>query len=334
MYPTELADTTSFCGTGSTLTLLRGSAGYTGDKNCLRVTMRGGFSFDAPAEAVVQDRRVSELRTGFKLYSPYYREAPPGPTETPYEYEWSDNKKRVIHEKGTYKVSPDHAELLGWLLGDGTLHAERQSLRFSNSDVWVLTHVQNLVERLFPQVKVSWYAKNAGYDITLTAGIRNPLRSFIRSMDFRDGWPVSVSLFDEECRASFLRGLWGANGWVHVRKGGNDVDLGLSRGSDDGFTSLLRDYHASIGMRGQRRETPTELNPNSHRLVFSGYANYRVFYRVVGQIGATKIEAPPVKKEQPPPSLTVDTQGNPWYLTPIQKIRRIGKLPCYEVPHV
>ena len=334
MYPTEISDTTSFCGTGATLMLLRGSAGFVGIKECLRVTMRGGFSFDAPLDARVQGRRVSELRTGFGLYSPYSRRAPGGPSKIPYEYEWSDNKKRTVHEKGEYLVTPDHAELLGWLLGDGTLHAERQSLRFSNSDVWVLTHVQNLVERLFPAVKVSWYAKNAGYDITLTAGIRNPLRAFIRSMDFQDGWPISVSLFDEECRAAFLRGLWGANGWLHVRKGGNDVDLGLSRCSDDGFTSLVRDYHASIGMRGQRRETPTEVNPNSHRLVFSGYSNYRIFHSAVGQIGARKIEAPPIRRKMPSPRLEVDTQGYPWYLTPVLRIRRVGEMPCYEVPGV
>lgn len=314
--------------------LLRGSSGFVGDKECLRVTMRGGFSFDAPPEAVIQSRRVSELRTGFKLYSPHERLAHAGPTEIHYDYEWSDNRKRVVHETGDLKVSPEHAELLGWLVGDGTLHAERQSLRFSNSDVWVLSHVQRLVESLFPQVKVSWYAKNAGYDITLTAGIRNPLRAFIRSMGFVDGWPAAITEFDEECRRSFLRGFWGANGWVHIRKGGNDVDMGLSRGNDDGFTSLMRDLHASIGMRGQRRETPTVANPNSHRLVFSGYANYRIFAEKIGQIGARQIEAPPVKRHPPvPTALMVDKQGHSWYLTPIQKIVRTGLLPCYEVPN-
>lgn len=339
MYPTELTGSSSYYGPGSRLLLLREpGAVATGVKQALRVEMRGGYYFEAPLTARMRlpdgrSPRVEDLRTGFVLFSPYDRPAPAGPCQVAYDYEWVDNNRKVHREKGQQLLTPLHAELLGWLVGDGTLHAERQSLRFANSDVWVLKHVERLVTRTFPSVKVTWYAKLAGYDITLTGGIKNPLRHFLRSMMFVEGWPTAVSSFDEECRNAFLRGYWGADGWVHVRKGGTDVDLGIRRCMNDGFTSLLRDLHASIGMRGQRRETPTKATPSLHRLVFSGYGNYRVFSARVGQVRDMKLEAPPVKRKIAPPPLTVDAAGCRWYETPISKIRDLGPCPCYEVPH-
>ena len=342
MYSTLLADTTSVCDLSGALTLPSGhpKARYIGQKECFRVFARGGFYFDAPSESLLtlprrmSPQRVDTLRTGMMLLSPWVRLQPTAPTVIPYSYESMDNQGTAHSYMGDQVIDETLAELLGWLVGDGTVTSERQSIRFSNSDVWCLTRVQELVERAFPTVKVSWYAKNAGFDITLTGGINNPLKHFIRRMNFQQGFPTAVSLFDRACVIAFLRGIWGAHGWASSRKGGNDIDMGIRRSNNSSYTSLLRDLHASIGMRGQRRDTPTKANPDKHRLVFSGYSNYRVFYDMVGRIAEKNLQAPPVRRRDVAHATQQDSIGNVWYETQIQRIIRLPEvLPVYKVEH-
>lgn len=305
-----------------------------GKCDCKRVVCAGGHFFDAPLSAplrIPQVVRVSRLRPGMTLHAPAIQ-PPPQPAKIRYVYKASNNAGREITRRGFFYPTELEAELLGWLVGDGTIHSRKQSIRFANSDVWVLQHVKDLVNRCFPSIKVSTYAKNVGFDIVMTGGINNPLRAFVRKNAFVSEWPTAVCRYGLPERIAFLRGLWGADGWCSVRKGGNDVVMGLSRSANDGYTSQCRLFHAIMGMNGQRRETPTETYPNKHRLVFSGYRNYTTFYQQVGQLRTQHLSAPPVRRlKRVPPSMRV--QGMQATEARIVKVLRLpGKHLCYEVP--
>jgi len=307
-----------------------GCASLVGDMPTLRVTCRGGFYFDAPLEAWIQGHEVSQLRTGDVLQAPCSRPCP-AKSEVSFSFVASNNRGQTQTYAGTETITDEAAELLGWIVEDGTVSSDRQSLRFSSSDAWALAHVEHLTSQAFPSVRVSYYAKNRGFDLTLTGGISNPLRAFIRKMDLVEGFPCGVFSLSAKGQASFLRGLWGAHGWVHTRKGGNDVDLGLKRTDNEAYTSLLRELHVSFQMRGQRRDTPTKEHPLLHRLVFSGYANYTKFFESIGQIGEKSLPHPPVRRAIEREAVFVDAYGAGWYKTRIQKIAKIGTRPIWRI---
>ncbi len=192
---------------------------FCGEERCLRVILRGGFFFDAPGRAIVrtatQTLSVQNIAPGELLMSPARRLLPTSsPTALPYDYFFNDNQGKQHHATGVEQITEGKAEILGWLLGDGTINNASQSVRFANSDVWCLNHLERLVNKEFPTVKVSWYNKLAGFDLTMTGGINNPLRHFIRKMCFIEGFPTAVSLFHDKAQIAFLRGLWGADGWM------------------------------------------------------------------------------------------------------------------------
>ncbi|MBD3261644.1 MAG: hypothetical protein GF334_08195 [Candidatus Altiarchaeales archaeon] len=334
LYPNLLASTTAICHKGE-ITLPSEVGTFEGTFPCKRVILKGGHYFDAPLSAplrIPHRVKVDRLRTGMTLHAPSSCPAP-AVNPIPFDYTAVNNAGREVLFNGTFIPTEDEAELLGWLVGDGTIHSEKQSIRFTSTDVWVLRHVQDLVEKAFPSVKISWYAKNVGFDIIMAGGINNPLRHFLRRQRFLDGFPCAVSLYGEEARNAFLRGLWGADGWVSVRKGGSDVALGLSRSVVDGYTSMTRMFHALAGMSGQRRETPTKVFPNKHRLVFSGYRNYTVCRDMIGQIRHMTLKSPPVRRlRADPPAFTV--QGISAHQARVIRILRLKTpLSCYEVDH-
>lgn len=302
-----------------------------GNMQTLRVTCRGGFYFDAPPEAEVQGASVASLRTGRPFFAPFSRPCRAA-SLVPFSFLAANNRGQTQQFDGVETVSDVAAELLGWIIEDGTVTSDRQSLRFSSSDVWSLTHVENLTSQAFPSVRVSYYAKNRGFDLTLTGGISNPLRMLIRKMRLVEGFPCAAFLFSKSTMAAFLRGLWGAHGWVCSRKGGNDVDLGLKRTDNEAYTSLLRELHVYFGLRGQRRNTPTKETPLLHRLVFSGYANYSKFFDSIGQIGEKDLQAPPVRRQVEPEEVVVDVHGCSWYKTRIQKIVSLGQREVWRLP--
>lgn len=334
LYPGSLAADTAVFHRGE-VTLAREVGKPIGRCFCKRVVCAGGHSFDAPLSAplrVPQSLTVERLRSGIALHAPSSQPCP-SRSKISYGYTAPDNTGAHHVHSGTFYPTTEQAELLGWLVGDGTIHAKNQSIRFANSDVWVLQHVRDLVARAFPTVTIKFYAKNIGYDMLLTGGINNPLRAFLCKQRFVDEWPTTVSLFAERERIAFLRGLWGSDGWCSVRKGGNDVAMGLSRRNLDGFTSQCRMFHAFMGMNAQRRDTPTETYPNRHRLVFSGYRNYTTFYNTVGEIRFQHLEAPPVRKEKPKPKDMI-VQGVLAHEARIIKVLRLRtKKECYEVTH-
>lgn len=332
MVPDLVSASTTVCVNGiPTLPAQIDGAVCIGTMPTLRVIMRGGFYFDAPSVAVVQGVPVSQLRSGAALSVPLYAPSPES-SLVPFDFVAPNNRGHEQRYTGVEPVSEHAAELLGWIIEDGTVTSERQSLRFSSSSSWALTHVEHLTLQAFPSVRVSYYAKNRGFDLTLTGGISNPLRQFIRKMRLVEGFPCAVFLFSKKTKAAFLKGLWGAHGWVCTRKGGNDVDLGLKRTDNETYTALLRELHAFFGMRGQRRETPTKEHPLLHRLVFSGYANYTKFFDSIGQIGDMKVPHPPVRRPIERDTTFVDSQGCSWYKAKIQKIIRIGERPVWRLP--
>lgn len=267
------------------------------------------------------------------LHAPAAHPFAVSPSKIRYIYTAANNAGREITRKGFFYPTESEAELLGWMVGGGTIHSRKQSIRFADTDVWVLQHVKDLVNTCYPTVKDTLYPKNIGFDIVLTGGINNPLRAFIRQQAFVGEWPTAVCRYALPERIAFLRGLWGADGWCSVRKGGNDVVMGLSRSINNGYTSQCRMFHALMGMNGQRRETPTEAYPNKHRLVFSGYRNYTTFYQQVGQLRTQHLTAPPVRRaKRMPPSMLV--QGVQAVEVRIVKIIRLREQRmCYEVPH-
>jgi len=334
MYPSIVSDLTAIClGPHPTFPSALPACGQ---MKTLRVTMRGGFSFTAPPEAQIVSAsgvqlRVGDLRTGMLMWSPQSRTLP-ARTEIPYDLMKANNRGVLTRVTGTFHVTRDQAELLGWLVGGGTISSEKQSIRFAGSDVWVLKHVERLAVAAFPGIRVKWYAKNAGFDITLTAGINNPLREYLRVMQIENSFPVMVGRFHKENLDAFLQGLWGADGWCCVRKGGNDVELGLTRTDDEGYTSIVRDTHATIGMYGLRRNAATKEAPNRHRLIFAGYPNYRVFSDRVKQIRNNRIKLPPIKRLPDGKESRIDSHGNSWYKTPVQRILRMkDPVLCREV---
>jgi hypothetical protein len=207
----------------------------------------------------------------------------------------------------------------------GTIHSDNQSIRFSASSPWALQRVTNLCKTCFgTDVSAKLYAKNVGYDLTLTGGINNPLRFFLRAMDFQHRFPVAVNYFSAGTRLAFVRGLWGVDGWMSVRKGGNDVDLGLSRESldpeFDGYLSAMRLLHAAwFGMQGSVRYS--KIN---RRIVFSGYQNYALFENYIGQIADKKVPHRPVTKTVAQRQV-IAMEGSYWYES---RILKVTNLPC------
>ena len=298
-------------------------------ESCVRVVMRGGHYFDAPDHASLLFRYASHPISLISASSlapvPCALPRPIAPV-MPYDY-WAANNSGVSSQyQGYHTATEAQAELLGWILGDGSLHAERQSIRFTSADQGCLHRVQNLSAKAFPNLSAKWYAKNGAYDLTLTSGINNPLKHFIRMLDFYEGCPMGVGrYFDKPCLLAFLRGLWGAQGWVYVRKGGNDVLFGLNRVRNDFLFSWLRLLHAGIGLQGMREQSKC----GSSRLVFNGFRNYQVFMREIGQFGSSKLPSCPVRKQTAAPVPYLANGGESWYDTQVIKVTRLGKLPVH-----
>jgi hypothetical protein len=247
----------------------------------------------------------------------------------PYDY-WAPNNRGVLSNyKGKHIVTCYQAELLGWLLGEGSLHAERQSIRFISGDTAKLHRVALVSSRAFSNLNVRWYAKNGAYDLTLTSGIDNPLRHFIRMCDFYEGCPMAFGRhLSEDKTIDFLRGVWGANGWLYVKKGGNDVSFGLNRIRNEYLFSWLRLLHATLGMYGAR-ETSKD---GAFRLVFSGYRNYATFKLKIDQIGDQRLAAAPVHRSMPTAPRYLAQDGNQWYDAPVLKVHHLAQsqTPIYE----
>lgn len=324
MFPSYVAEHTAICQGGKiTFPPLFSGATHYKVMNLVRVLLRGGHCYDMAAHAIVPTPHAmlpfNQIAPGCLLPAPC---ALPRPSSTvvPYSYTTTNNAGRATTCVGSRVVTPDEAELLGWLVGDGSLHAENQSIRFANGDAAVLQRVTMLCKQAFPDVKISWYPKVAGYDLTFTKGINNPLRDFLRQMDFYEGCPLAVGQhFAKPELVAFLRGLWGADGWCYSRKGGNDIMFGLSRTSNQHLLSWIRLLHAGLDIHGAR-----EVAKNgSERIVFNGYPNYAAFMREIGQIGQRVLSAPPVRRAKPSPPHYLANAGESWYDAPVLKIVRL-----------
>lgn len=301
---------------------------------CLRVILRGGHFYDLPDHARLRPspsaipEPILSQTTGNLLPAPCY--LPPAQLSVvPYNYVAQDNRGNSHRYVGDVTVLPSQAELLGWLTGAGTLHSENQSIRFASGDQAALHRVKMLCTKSFPGVGVNWYPKLSGYDLTFTAGINNPLKHFLRQMDFQHGCPMAVGRHFSECGIqAFLQGLWGADGWLYTRKGGQDVIFGLSRSPNEYLFSWLRLLHAGLGLQGAR-ETDKH---GSSRLVFNGYVNYARFMSKIGQIGSRKLPSVPIRRTAPTPPTYLANGGEMWYDAPVAKVLRLGKaLPIYRV---
>jgi hypothetical protein len=249
----------------------------------------------------------------------------------PYSFTKANNAGRAVAHTGALTLTADNCELVGWLVGAGTLFKEGQSMRFASSSAGSLHRVQRLVSTAFPGVSVKVYPKHVGFDLTLTGGIKNPLNIFLHALSWRYGLPACLMQMAKPNAIAFLRGLWGADGWMHGRKGGSDVDLGLARRSDDerDTTETLRLLHSLLlGMSGQIR---TERKRPGHRLVFSGYRNYAIFQREIGTIGDKVLPAPPVSRPYQQPPVVAFGQTN-WYEAPVQRVELLGLAQTYKVP--
>lgn len=340
MLPDIISESTAVeYGQGITLPSLVGNTfeGF-GLLSCKCITLKGGHYFEAPDSAKIVTANshtcsVAQVSTGDLLLSPI-ESIPAQPyADLAYEFEHSDNSGKTLVSKGTFHPTEKQCELLGWLTRDGFGNIETQSLRFSNKDTWSLNHVQQLTESEFPGVNVKWYAKSHCFDITLTGGINNPLKNFIRQHAVVSGYPTKVSEYGFKQLYAFLRGLWGAEGWVSVRKGGADIDLGLSRTCNEPASSFLRMLHARVGIYGQRRNCPTIANPGKHRLIFSGYRNYATFKERVEQIAITNMPEAPARRPYQSQNV-VRIEGKPFLALPVQRVVRLKEpRQCYRRIH-
>lgn len=308
--------------------------------HCVRVTLRGGHSFDAPAHATVRASTTSRTRLavnnitiGTMLPAPTASPAPSKPLTAYYHKTTVPTKAGGARIRaGMVNMTPNVCELLGWLCGAGqAMTTADQSIRFSSSNAAILQRMQLLCAKAFPTMAVKWYAKNVGYDLTMTGHGSQALKSLMRTVLDVPGttFPIGINRLPADRLRDFLRGLWGAAGWVSVRKGGNDVDCGLARTSDDDeyTTSAYRLLHALIGMHGQSRA----MGKNAHRLVFSGYQNYAVLFREIGQVGSQKLGPPPVRRPRGAPK-TVAIDGIQWYEAPVVKVIALpGSRTCYHL---
>ena len=298
---------------------------------CARFIMRGGHYFDAPTTARIQTASgslfLASVSTSCMLPVPCALPRKKTPV-MPYDY-WAANNRGVSSQyQGYHTVTEAQAELLGWIMGDGSLHAERQSIRFTSADQGCLHRVQMLSHKAFPNLNAKWYAKNGAYDLTLTGGINNPLKHFVRMVDFYNGCPMAVGRhFDAATLRAFLRGVWSSQGWVYIRKGGNDVMFGLNRVRNEYLFSWMRLLHAGLGLQGSR-ETSKE---GAFRLIFNGFRNYQVFMREIGQFGTSKLPAVPVRKPTPLPPTFLANGKESWYDAPVLKTLRLRTAaPLYQ----
>ena len=299
-------------------------------EDCVRVILRGGFYFDTPASTVIhlahESLPVTQLRAGTMLPAPCLLPCP-GVSEMPYDYTASNNAGNPVRYAGNHVVTEAQAELLGWILGSESLHNGHQSIRFTSADRDRVHRVQELSAAAFPDVHANVYDKDGAYDLTLTGGINNPVRHFVRMVDFYEGCPMAVGRhFDLICLRAFLRGVWGAQGWVYPRKDGDDILFGLNRIHNEYLFSWMRLVHAGIGLQGSR-ETSKE---GAFRLIFNGFRNYRVFISEIGPFGTGDIPALPERKALPMPPTHLANGGELWYDAPVIKVTQAGHLPVFE----
>ena len=274
-----------------------------------------------------------------------------GNDEVEYEYELGTPYRDSVTYKGTYHVTPYHAELLGWITADGsgikTEKGKWQSVKFTNVTPEYIDRVMFLTARLFPEITPKLYAKGNGYDVILSWGSKtqgNPIRHFMRSMQFEDGFPTAVArYFSKACVEAFFRGMYPADGYVHYKYGKNKsqkYECGLACGNSWFFAQHVRELLNKLGIRaGIKHESMKGCTPGKrfHRVVFSGSDNAEVFLSTIGDIQGKKL--PKVSTSQRKPSKIkhqiVEPDGEVTHYADILSVKPFGTGPVWDmvVPH-
>lgn len=161
---------------------------------------------------------------------------------------------------------PDLAEVLGLLLTDGYV-TKNQSPKFTNVNKDLLDRFDFLVQKVFPQVKTTWYEKDSGFDIVCTTKIKtnyHPIRYYFKTSNTL---PDIVWQMDYESTLAFLSGVISGNGSIYYRNtttprgfssltGQLIIEAGVSPELAEDYKKLLLKF----GIRSKIKKDPRSNN--------------------------------------------------------------------------
>lgn len=233
-----------------------------------------------------------------------------------YSYQRIDNRGRSITETGTDTISLLDAEVLGWMVGCGTLQSAGQSLRAAASSVGGLHRLNLLLSNCFKNSKVSAYPKASGYDLTITGG---DARHLLNRFEFCGRFPCAISRLSRNHVRAFLTGLWACEGWAFTKRGGNSVICGLGFMDDPFLVSGLQMLHSGLGLTVGIEQAKT----GSRKLVFTGYSEYHTLKTEIGSFASSNFVSPPVPKIPKHPATAIALDGVVWYAAKVRRGLRI-----------
>lgn len=239
-----------------------------------------------------------------------------------YSYERIDNRGNSIKEGGTDPVSLEQAELLGWLVGAGTINKD-QSVRLALKDQGSVHTAMSVVQKASGSCEVNVYPKAAGFDITITKG---DIHHQIRRMGFHNKFPCGISRLSERHVRAFLHGLWATDGWGYTKNGGNEIILGLSQAKCPYLLHGVAMLHAGLGINYRM-----EPKNSSHRIIVYGYNDYRNLLRLVGSVGAFNLMHSPVPKAPKTQTIRVAKSGARWYEATVQRSLHLPSINAYSL---
>lgn len=188
-------------------------------------------------------------------------------------------------------ITPELAELVGYFMGDGSLHSKGLRFCVSNEDPDVVTHLKQLAKNLF-NIEAKVYEKE-GYQEVAFNSVR--LVNWWEAAGFRKGSPAEGALSwmphvpwsiretnDPEIYAAFLRGVFEADGTVSLQV--PVVSTAKKRFAED-----LRSLLLAVGVPTTTRETVSGISgAPSYQIRVRNFNHTITFGEKVGFIGARK----------------------------------------------
>ena len=189
-------------------------------------------------------------------------------------------------------VTPELAELVGYFMGDGSLHAKGVRLCVADTDLDVVQRLKVLSKELFhlePRV-----TQREGYQEVALTSIRLArwwqAAGFAKMLPREDhvgkGWspriPSAVlEANDGEIYASFLRGLFEADGTVQER-------VPSVATASENFAAEIRALLLSLGFATTTRKTVSGWGGNSYQVRMRNIDYALLYDEVVGFMGSRK----------------------------------------------
>jgi len=143
----------------------------------------------------------------------------------------------LLEENGD--ISPDQAKLLGYILSDGYF-ADKQSVKFTNNNIYYLSEVERLATQLFPTLNPHRLPKGNGFDTYLITkcgtNLPNPLAIYLKEVGvFHKDTFGQILTAKKESIEAFISTYFNGDGYLwHYkrpeRKNGYRSEIGFAIG--------------------------------------------------------------------------------------------------------